>query len=193
MSEYRCPAAKRLFRSPSAVYMRVLPEARTLQRDCRKANGLCLVCGSGDHLRNDCPFRRTKNIASVQPALPVLPVMRKPGSTSRGSPLPSQQHAFSETQEGRRTGADSRRSQVYHLTAEEAEASHEEVTRCDAQYLEQEPWWYHHNWYPIIFASCVGNLSYPFRFIILSLLTLVPSVFISFLIEILRTKFLLGR
>ena len=69
------------------------------------------------------------NIAPILPALPAPPVKRNPGPTSRGSPLPSQQYAFSQAQEGRRIGANGRRSQVYHLTAEEAEASDEVVKK----------------------------------------------------------------
>jgi len=65
--------------------------------------------------------------------------MKKPGPTSRGAPLPSQQHAFIQTQEGRRNGEDGRMSKVYHLTAGEAETLDELVASCGAQYPEQEP------------------------------------------------------
>jgi len=85
------------------------------------------------------PFKRTKNTALVQPTLPAPLVIRKPGPISRGAPLPSQQHAFIQTQECRRIGADGRRSQVYHLTSEEAEASDEVVARCGGQHQKQEP------------------------------------------------------
>ena len=84
------------------------------------------------------PFKRTKNTALVQPTLPAPLVIRKPGPISRGAPLPSQQHPFIQTQECRRIGADGR-SQVYHLTSEEAEASDEVVARCGGQHPKQEP------------------------------------------------------
>ena len=88
---------------------------------------------------NDCPLRRTKNSVADQPALPAPPVMRIQGPSSRGAPLPSQQHAFNQAQEDRRIGVDGRRNQVYHFTAEEAETSHEVLERYGAQYPELEP------------------------------------------------------
>ena len=47
------------------------------KRNYRRANRLCLACGSGDHIINDCVFRRTRNTIPVSSALSV-PHIRDP-------------------------------------------------------------------------------------------------------------------
>ena len=63
---------------PSAGNMSVLPEIEHPQHNCRKAYQLCFVCGSGDHLKGDCPFKKTKNAATVRPAHPLPPSRKNP-------------------------------------------------------------------------------------------------------------------
>jgi len=134
------PQAKRPFwLSPQQVVCNFCQKLGHFKCDCWKRNGLCLKCGSKDHLINDWSLRRTKNSALDQPALPAPPVMRNRVPTSKEALLPSQQHAFSQAQEDKRIGVDSRKSQVYHFIAEEAKTSHEVVERYGAQYPELEP------------------------------------------------------
>jgi hypothetical protein len=89
------------------------------QRDCRLANGQCLICGSGDHQLIDCPRYRPKNNV---PALPTPPVRQNPVQGGRGAPLPPQQQRFNQAQRaigaGRGAGqAGQGARQVYQLAA----------------------------------------------------------------------------
>ena len=74
-----------------------------------------------------------------RPVLLAFPVMKNPGPTGRGVPLPPQQHTFDHAQRGTRAEVGHGRSQAYNLTIEEARASDEIEAGCDARYLEQEP------------------------------------------------------
>jgi len=93
-----------------------------IQRNCRKANGLCLVCGSSNHSIGGCPFKRTYSTPSTfpvrvaPPALPAPPLRRNLEPVGRSAPLPPQQ--YDQPQWGARTGGDHNRGQVYNMTAE---------------------------------------------------------------------------
>jgi len=107
------------------------------QQNCRRANGLCLVCGSRDHSVEACPHRRMGIANQTMPALPgpsgqrVLPGplgQRNQGPVMRRAlPLPPQQ-IVRPVQRGARTAAGRGRGQAYNLTEAEAEASEEVIT-----------------------------------------------------------------
>ena len=85
-------------------------------RDCRRAKGQCLICGSDEHQVPDCP--RNKNKPAL-PALPAPPVRRNNGPVGRGAPLPPQNHVFNQAQRRAGRGA----GQAYNLTTEETDGS----------------------------------------------------------------------
>ena len=105
--------------------------------NCRRANGLCLVCGSRDHSIEACPHRRLGIANQTLPVLPgpsgqrVLPGpfgQRNQGPVMRRAlPLPPQ-HVIRPVQRGGRTAAGRGRGQAYNLTEAEAEASEEVIT-----------------------------------------------------------------
>ena len=135
------PIVKRPFRSPpQQMICGYCQKPGHLQRDCRRANGLCLICGSGNHLTSGCPFKRTYPTPSTfpalatPPALPAPPLRRNPEPVDRRAPFPPQQHEH--PQRGARTRADPGRGQVYDMTAE---ASGEATAEYETQYPEQEP------------------------------------------------------
>jgi transposase InsO family protein len=92
-----------------------------IRRDCRSALGLCLACGSQDHLLQDCPKRKNRQEAPPQAprALPAPPVRVNPAPFGRGAPLPTQQQAFNRIQPGAGRG----RGQAHNLTVGEGEAT----------------------------------------------------------------------
>ena len=111
-----------------------------IQRNCRRANRLCLVCGSGNHSIGDCPFKRNYPIPpaiparAAPPALPAPPLRRNPEPVDRRAPFPPQQ--YDHPQRGARPRADYGRGQVHNMAAE---VSDEAAAEYEAQYLEQEP------------------------------------------------------
>ena len=115
-----------------------------IRPNCRRANGLCLWCGSRDHAVETCPHRRIGTTNQTLPALPgpsgqrVVPgplgqrsqgpaVRRDQGPVVRRPPLPPQ-HMIRPVQRGGRTAAGRGRGQAYNLTEAEAEASEEVIT-----------------------------------------------------------------
>jgi len=132
---------KRPFRPPlQQMICGYCQKPRHIQRNCRKANGLCLVCRSGNHSIGDCPFKRTYPISptfsarAALPALPAPPQRGNPKPIGRRAPFPPQQH--DQPQRGARTRSDHGRGQVYNMSAE---ASGEAAAEYEAQYPEQEP------------------------------------------------------
>ena len=107
------------------------------RQNCRRANGLCLICGSRGHAVETCPHHRRFGMANQPlPGLPgpsghrVLPGpigQRDQGPVVRRAPLPPQ-HMIRPVQRGGRTAAGRGRGQAYNLTEAEAEASEEVIT-----------------------------------------------------------------
>ena len=107
------------------------------QQNCRRANGLCLVCGSRDHSIEACPHRRMGIAGQVLPALqgpngqrslPGPLGQRNQGPVIRRALPPPSQQAFRPVQRGVRTAAGRGRGQAFNLTEEEAETSEEVIT-----------------------------------------------------------------
>ena len=93
------PIIKRPFQPPlQQIICGYCRKPGHIQRNCRKANGLCLVCGSRNHSIGDCPFKRTYPIPptfparAAPPALPAPPLRRSQEPVSRRVPLSAQQH-----------------------------------------------------------------------------------------------------
>jgi len=130
----RAPMVRKPFRSAPPQSTQVVPVCNYcqrpghLQKDCRRANGLCLACGSGDHTIEGCPLRRSGVINRTLPTLPAPISQRNPGPMVGRAPLPPQQRAFRPAPRGGRTTAGRGRGRAYNLTAEEAQASGEVVT-----------------------------------------------------------------
>ena len=107
------------------------------RQNCRRANGLCLICGSRGHAVETCPHNRRFGVANqTLPGLPgpsgqrVVPGPQGQGSQGpvvRRAPLPPQ-HVMRPVQRGGRTAAGRGRGQAYNLTEAEAEASEEVIT-----------------------------------------------------------------
>jgi len=71
-------STKRSFRPPpQQIVCNFCKKSGHAKRNYRRANRLCLACGSGDHIINDCVFRRTRNTIPVSSALSV-PHIRDP-------------------------------------------------------------------------------------------------------------------
>ena len=70
------------------------------RRNCRRANGLCLACGSSNHSLGEYLYKRTGNNTSALSAFLTLPVRRNSGPAIREALLPSQQLALSQAQKG---------------------------------------------------------------------------------------------
>ena len=72
------PKAKRLFQYPlQQVIYKYCRKPGHIQRKCRMAKGLCLICEYGDHSVSNCLFKRTYPIPptlSAWTALPALPL-----------------------------------------------------------------------------------------------------------------------
>ena len=97
------------------------------QQNCRKANGLCLACGSSDHSMKSCPHKRTWMMTWIFLALPAPSLPRNPGSVVRRAPLLPQQQVFCQVQKETRAASSHGKGQAYNLTAEEAETSKEVI------------------------------------------------------------------
>jgi len=98
------------------------------QQNCRRANGLCLVCGSRDHTIEVCPHKRMGIANQTLPALPGPIGQRNQGPMVRRALPPPPQQAIRPVQRGVRTATGRGRGQAYNLTEEEAEASEEVIT-----------------------------------------------------------------
>ena len=55
-----------------------------------------VICGSGDQLKSDCPFKEAENIAPIRSTHPVSPLGENPRPTDRGTLLHPQQQAYSQ-------------------------------------------------------------------------------------------------
>jgi len=77
--------------------MWVLFEAEHLQRNYRKAYEFCFVCGSGDQLKSDNPFKKAENTALIQSTHPVPPLGENLGPTDRETLLHPEQQAYGQT------------------------------------------------------------------------------------------------
>jgi len=89
-----------------------------LQRNRQKAYELCFVCGSGGHLKSDCPFKKAENTSPIRSTHPVPPLGEDPGPIGRGTSLHPQQQLYSQAQRRPRVRTDDRRRQTYNLTEE---------------------------------------------------------------------------
>ncbi|XP_020242946.1 uncharacterized protein LOC109821168 [Asparagus officinalis] len=101
-----------------------------LMKDCRKANGLCLICGAADHQLTTCPSRRVSGEASGGTIVPAG--QARQDVQQRRPALPTQQQMFQNQQRrsgqyGQRT-QQQRQGQVLTLTAEQADTSGDVVT-----------------------------------------------------------------
>jgi len=135
------PMIKRPFQpTPQQMICGYCRKPGHIQRNCRRANRLCLVCGSGNHSIGDCPFKRNYPIPptfparAAPPALPAPPLRRNPEPIDRRAPFPPQQ--YNHPQRGARPRADYGRGQVHNMAAE---VSDEAAAEYETQYLEQEP------------------------------------------------------
>jgi len=88
------------------------------QKDCRRANGQCLICGSAEHQARDCPRHRNGN-ATLQ--LPAPPIRGNQGPVGRGAPLPPQNVAYNRAQSGNGTGRG--RGKAYSMKGKEVAIS----------------------------------------------------------------------
>jgi len=93
----KVPIIRQPFRSAPLQITRPLPicdycqKAGHTQQECRMANGLCLICGSGDHSIESCPHKRNGIMNQTLPA-PSVPIgQRNPGPVVRRAPLPPRQ------------------------------------------------------------------------------------------------------
>lgn len=87
-----------------------------LRKDCRRANGLCLACGSKDHTIKDCPQRRPAPTTGGPAPAP------QPGVQTRNQTKQQQQMVAKGTGK-----ANPKRGQAFNLTAEEAETAEDVV------------------------------------------------------------------
>jgi len=94
------------------------------QQNYRRANGLCLACGSSDHLVEGYPHKKMGMATRALPALLASTVQRNPAPVVRKAPLPPQQQVFCQVQ--KRTRA-TEKDQAYNLTVEVAKTSEEVV------------------------------------------------------------------
>ena len=75
----QAPMARRPFRPGPPLITQPLPICNYFQKpghfkkDCRRANGLCLACGFGDHTIEGCPYKRmgVLNWALLSPPAPI--------------------------------------------------------------------------------------------------------------------------
>ena len=130
----KAPMVKRPFRSAPLQITGPLPicdycqKTGHTQQECRRANGLCLACGSGDHTIEGSPHKRTGMMNQTLPASPVTIGQRNPGLVVKRNPLPPQQQVFRPAPRGGRTTTGRGRGRAYNLTTEEAQTSGEVVT-----------------------------------------------------------------
>jgi hypothetical protein len=89
-----------------------------IRRDCRLANGLCLICGAADHQMTNCPKFKPKEGV---PALPAPPARRNNGAAGRGAPVQNGRNNPGQRGAGRGAG------QAYNLTTDEADRSDDVV------------------------------------------------------------------
>ena len=64
-----------------------------LQHSYQKAYKFHFVYGSGDHLKSECPFKKTENTAPIRSTHLVPTLGENPGPTGRGTSLHPQQQA----------------------------------------------------------------------------------------------------
>ena len=117
------PPAKQPFQpQPQQVICNFCKKPGQIQRECRRANGWCLVCGAKDHQARDCPIGRMNNAPL---ALPAPPERRNPGPVGRGVPLPPQRQVYNQAHQrpGAAAGRGRGRGQAFNLTAEDAEVA----------------------------------------------------------------------
>jgi len=73
------PKAKHLFQYPlQQVICKYCRKPVHIQRKCRMAKRLCLICGYGNYSVSNCPFKRTYLTPPTLPALPALPILPAP-------------------------------------------------------------------------------------------------------------------
>jgi len=70
------------------------------QQNCRRANGLCLACGSSGHTVEGCPHERTGTMTRALPVVPAPTTQRNSGPIIGKGSSPSKATVFSSSQEG---------------------------------------------------------------------------------------------
>ena len=110
----KAPMIRRPFRSAPLQITQTLPicaycqkEGHT-QQECRRANGLCLICGSGDHIIESCPYKRTGIMNRTLPVPPTPIRQRNPGQWLRGA-LFLRDNRFSTSPKGNQNCSRSRK------------------------------------------------------------------------------------
>jgi len=131
------PQNKRQQQPPAPKIYNFCKRSGHIQRECRRANGWCLICGAKDHEVAGCPSRIARYpvpnqdptlLALPAPPIAAVPIQSRP-------PLPPQNRAWQQAQRRSRAGQPGRKNnRAFQMDVAEAGPTDEATHGNDSDY-----------------------------------------------------------